>query len=102
MHEDRYRYRSRAQLREQKPSDVLPQLTEWVSELDKKDVRYEHHLLEALWLYQDFDRVEEVLVKTLLNAQAYQARATATKVLLYWRDRIPGSLELMRSRVNDA
>ncbi|RRB07255.1 PVC-type heme-binding CxxCH protein [Larkinella rosea] len=99
--EDRFRYRSRARIREQKPADVLPELKRWVEGLDKNDPDHELHLLEGLWMYQDFDVVEENLLKRLLNARAYQARAAATKVLLYWRNRISGSLELMRARVND-
>ncbi|GAB3281699.1 hypothetical protein GCM10027347_57440 [Larkinella harenae] len=100
-HEDRFRYRSRAQIREKKAIDVLPELKKWVASLDKKDSQYEHNLLEGLWLYQDFNVVEPTLLKTVLQAKEPQARAAATKVLLYWRDRIPGSLEMMRARVND-
>lgn len=101
IYEDRMRYRSRAQIREQKSSEVLPELKKWVSGLDKNDKEFKHNLLEALWLYQDFDVVEENILKTLLNAKQYQARAAATKVLLNWHERLPGSLELMRLRVND-
>jgi hypothetical protein len=27
----------------------------WLAGLDKNDPKYEHYLLEGLWLYQDFD-----------------------------------------------
>ncbi|SKC15789.1 PVC-type heme-binding CxxCH protein [Dyadobacter psychrophilus] len=101
VHEDRFRYRSRAQIREKKAAEVLPELKKWVTALDKNDPQYEHNLLEGLWLYQDFNVVEPNILKTLLNAKEPQARAAATKLLLYWHDRIPGSLELMRARVND-
>ncbi|MBE9461542.1 PVC-type heme-binding CxxCH protein [Dyadobacter subterraneus] len=101
IYEDRMRYRSRAQIRQKNASDVLPALKKWVSALDKNDKEFEHNLLEALWLYQDFDVVEENILKTLLNAKQYQARAAATKVLLNWRNRVPGSLYLIRARVND-
>lgn len=100
-YEDRMRYRSRAQVRQQDPVKVLPELKKWVSRLNKNDEQFEHHLLEALWLYQDFDVVEPEILRTLLNAKQYEARAAATKVLLNWRDRLPGSLELMQARVND-
>lgn len=100
-YEDRFRYRSRAQIREKKAAQVLPELKKWVAALDKTDPQYEHNLLEGLWLYQDFNVVEPAILKTLLNAKEPQARAAATKLLLYWRERIPGSLELMRARLND-
>lgn len=100
-YEDRFRYRSRAQIREKKAAELLPELGKWVAALDKNDPEYEHNLLEGLWLYQDFNVVEPAILKTLLNAKEPQARAAATKLLLYWLDRIPGSLELMRARLND-
>ncbi|GGB97761.1 PVC-type heme-binding CxxCH protein [Dyadobacter sediminis] len=99
--EDRFRYRSRAQIREKKAAEVMPELRKWIAALDESDPQYEHNLLEGLWLYQDFNVVEPNLLKTVLNAKEPQARAAATKLLLYWRDRIPGSLELMRARLND-
>jgi glucose/arabinose dehydrogenase/azurin len=101
VHEDRFRYRSRAQIREQKSENVLPALKLWLAGLDKNDPKYEHYLLEGLWLYQDFDVVNESLLKTLLSAKEPQARAAATKIMLYWREKINGSLDLMRARVND-
>nr|WP_295924501.1 PVC-type heme-binding CxxCH protein [uncultured Dyadobacter sp.] len=101
VYEDRFRYRSRAQIREKKAAQVLPELKKWVAGLDKTDPQYEHNMLEGLWLYQDFNVVEPALLKTLLNAKEPQARAAATKLLLNWRERIPGSLELMRARLND-
>ena len=101
-YEDRFRYRSRIQIRERKPSEVIPELKKWMTNLDKNNPQYEHHLLEGLWLCQDFEIVDEISLRILLNAKEYQARAAATKVLLHWRDRIPNSLELMRKSVNDA
>lgn len=100
-HEDRLRYRSRAQIRQQKPSEVLPQVKKWVAAQDRNNPRYEHNLLEALWLYQDFEVVEPQLLHTLLQARQEQARAAATKVLLHWRERVPNALALMRKQVND-
>ena len=101
QYEDRFRYRSRAQIREQAPEKVLPELEKWVRNLDKADPQYEHNLLEGLWLYQDFDVVEPELLKTLLEAKNELARTAATKVLRSWKDKIPDALVLMSKRVND-
>ncbi|TLV02722.1 PVC-type heme-binding CxxCH protein [Dyadobacter luticola] len=101
VYEDRFRYRTRIQLREKPASEVLPALKKWTAALDKNNPEYEHHLLEALWLYQDFDIVEPALLKTLLNAKEPQARAAATRVLRFWSDRIPETLTLMQTRLND-
>ena len=100
-YESRLRYRARAQLRAQNPAAVLPRLTTWLAGLDKTDPQYEQHLLEGLWLHQDFDVINEPLLKTLLTARAEQARAAATTVLLHWRDRVPGTLSLLQQQVND-
>ena len=100
-YEDRFRYRSRAKIREQDPRIVLPAMEKWVSGQDKNDSLYEHSLLEALWLYQDFDSVKTDLLKKLLVAKDYRARAAATRVLLYWKDRVENSLDLLRERIND-
>lgn len=101
-HESRLRYRARAQLRAYNPAEVLPHLTTWLAGLDKTDPQYEQHLLEGLWLHQDFDVINEPLLKKLLTARAEQARAAATTVLLHWRDRVPGTVSLLRQQVNDS
>lgn len=100
-HEDRFRYRTRSELRAKSVDEVIPALKKWVANLDKSNAEYEHHLLEGLWLYQDFDMVEENLLKTLLKAKEPQARAAATKVLRFWSERLPNALELMKAKVND-
>jgi glucose/arabinose dehydrogenase/azurin len=100
-HEDRFRYRSRAQIREKSPGKVIPELKRWVAALDKNDLAYEHHLLEALWIFQDFDVAEPEILGTLLVAKNDQARVAAVKVLLNWRDKIPNATDLLRQRIND-
>jgi glucose/arabinose dehydrogenase/uncharacterized cupredoxin-like copper-binding protein len=101
VYEDRFRYRSREQLRIQDPKKVISELDKWVAALDKTDSAYEHNLLEALWIYQDFDIVKEDLLKQLLGAKDFRARAAATRVLFYWRDRIPQALNMLADRVKD-
>ena len=100
-HEDRFRYRSRMRLREQSPKKVVPEIRKWVTKLDKTHPDYELHLLEALWFFQDFDVVNESLLTTLLHAKNYRARAAATRVLFYWRDRLTNPLDRFRERIND-
>jgi azurin len=101
VYEDRFRYRSRMRLREQSPEKVVPEIRNWVNRLDKTDPDYEHQLLEALWLFQDFDVVNENLLTTLLHAKNYRARAAATRVLFYWKDRLTNPLDRFREQIND-
>ena len=76
-------------------------LDKWMAGLDKQDPEYAHHLLEALWVHQHHDVVDEDLLKQLLRSPDYRVRAAATRVLCYWRDRVSQPLELLRTQVND-
>jgi hypothetical protein len=58
-------------------------------------------MLEALWIKQSFDVVDEPLLKTMLASPEPRARAAATRVLCYWRDRVKDPLEVLRIQVND-
>ena len=100
-YEDRTRYRTRRELRERPVADVLTALKDWVAGLDKNDKDYWHNLLEALWLHQSLDDVDTALLKTLLTGPEPKARAAATRVLCYWRDRVENPIELLRKQVND-
>ncbi|MEP1085424.1 MAG: PVC-type heme-binding CxxCH protein, partial [Algoriphagus sp.] len=48
--EYRSRYRTRRELRGRDKAEVAAAVADWASKLDKTDPRYEHHLLEALWV----------------------------------------------------
>src|SRR5690625_7610361 len=60
-YEDRVRYRVRTQLRQYDAEEVLPVLEKWLSDLSVSDPFYDHHRLEALWIYQQFNSPEESL-----------------------------------------
>ena len=87
--EDRVCYRTRLELTSHPGDKVIPAVKKWVAALDKKDDHYEHNLLEALWLHQSHNVVDEALLKQMLTAKDSRARAAATRVLCYWRDRVP-------------
>jgi glucose/arabinose dehydrogenase/azurin len=100
-YEDRTRYRVRRELRERDRDEVLRELGSWLEARRPDDAEHEHHLLEALWVYQGFDRVEPVLLARLLGARDHRARAAATRVLRHWADRLEDPLSLLRERVDD-
>jgi HEAT repeat protein len=58
-------------------------------------------MLEALWVHQQHNVVNEELLKRTLRSPDHRARAAATRVLCYWRDRVKGPLELLKVQVND-
>jgi len=101
VYEDRARYRARRELRGRSTKAVTAALDQWVMELDKSDEGYTHHLLEALWVYQHHNVVKEDLLKQLLRSPDYRARAAATRVLCYWRDRVEEPLALLKVQATD-
>jgi hypothetical protein len=80
---------------------VMPALDQWISSLDTNDPDYQHNLLEALWVRQMHNVVDEKLLKTVLRSPEPRARAAATRVLCYWRDRVNNPLDLLETQVND-
>src|SRR2546427_65327 len=57
--------------------------------------------MEALWLHQSHNVVDEALLKRMLRSPDFHARAAATRVLCYWRDRVPDALDLLRRLAAD-
>jgi putative heme-binding domain-containing protein len=99
--ENRVRYRARIELSGRPTKDVLVALKPWVRRLSPADEGYEHDLLEALWLHQQHDVVNAELLKQLLAANDGRARAAATRVLCYWRDRVPQALNEVKKLATD-
>ena len=90
------------ELAERDTADVMAALKAWVAGLDSSSDDYQHLLLEALWLHQTHNVVDEALLKRLLDSPEFRARAAAVRVLCEWRERVPHSLELVHQRVNDS
>jgi len=100
--EDRVRYRARIELGGRDSQKVISAVNKWVQDLDPKDKDYEHHMLEALWMHQYHNVVDEGLLKRMLRSPDFRARSAATRVLCYWRDRLKEPLALLRVQINDA
>jgi len=52
-------------------------------------------------MFQWHNVVNESLLKRLLRSPDYHARAAATRVLCYWRDRVTDPLGLLKVQAND-
>lgn len=100
--EDRVRYRVKTELGGRDSRQVVAALGPWVARLDKADPDYEHHVLEALWVHQYHNTVNVELLKRVLASPDFRARAAATRVLCYWRDRVPEALELLKKLAADS
>ncbi|HEX8041448.1 MAG TPA: PVC-type heme-binding CxxCH protein [Chryseosolibacter sp.] len=99
--EYRTRYRTRRELRGRSPEEVLPALHSWVSRLNIEDERYEHHLVEALWVSWGLDRIDESILHQVLQARDFHARAAGVRVLRYAGDQIKDQAELLMRAAAD-
>ncbi len=99
--EYRSRYRTKRELRARDSEEVLAKLKDWVGALDKSDSRYEHHVLEALWVSWGLNKVDTDLLNQMLTAKDFRARAAAVKVLRYSGHQIPNQAELLMTAVKD-
>ena len=100
--EYRTRYRTRRELRGRDSQHVLSAVQDWIGALDASDERYEHHLLEALWVTWGLDRVDQSLLRQLLSAKDYRARAAAVRVLRYNAHRVPDQAKLFAKAAEDS
>jgi mono/diheme cytochrome c family protein/glucose/arabinose dehydrogenase len=101
LHEYRTRYRTRRELRGRDASEVLPRLARWVERLDSSDPKYEHHLLEALWVTWGLNRIDDGLLRRLLGADDHRARAAAVRVLRYAGHQIADQPDLLAQAARD-
>ncbi len=100
--EDRVRGRAKVELGGRESGQVIAALQSWVAGLDKADPDYEHRMLEALWVQQYHDVVNVELLKRMLKSKDFHARAAATRVLCYWRNRVPDALDLLKTLATDS
>jgi len=61
----------------------------------------ELYLTEAIWGHQWHNVVNQGLLKRMLRSPEPRARAAATRVLSYWRDRVRDPLALLEAQAKD-
>lgn len=101
VYEDRTRYRAKRELAERSTAEVIPALKKWVASLDTADEDYEHHRLEALWMFQTHNVLPKELLDDCLNAKDHKARAAAVRALSFWLHKVENPIALLKPRVND-
>jgi putative heme-binding domain-containing protein len=99
--EDRVRYRARIELSGRKSEEVIAVTKTWIAALDPKAADHEQLVLEGLWVHQQHNMVDVELLKRVLASPEFKARAAATRVLCYWRDRVPEALDLLKKLAAD-
>ncbi len=99
--EYRSRYRTRRELRGRDVGEVLAALRSWMDDLDTGEDRYEHHLLEALWVTWGLNAVDEELLRQLLQSGDYRVRAAAVRVLRYTGHQVQDQAQLLVEAATD-
>jgi len=99
--EYRTRYRTRREIRAHKAAEVLPALTKWEANLDKKSAQYEHDLLEALWVTWGLNKVDQPLLRQLLHAKDLRVRAAAVEVLRFTGHQVADQAKLLMDAAKD-
>ena len=82
------RYRARIELSERDTDAVMAELAKWIKQWDAQNPAHAHHLLEALWLHQQHNVINEKLLNTVLGSPVNDARVAAATVKQFW-DRDP-------------
>ncbi|MEX2015835.1 MAG: HEAT repeat domain-containing protein, partial [Candidatus Hydrogenedentales bacterium] len=100
-YEDRTRYRARIELRGRDHAEVADALETWIESLDENHPEFEHHLLEALWVYQTINRPAPELLARVLKSSEPRARAAATRVVRFWRQQIENPVAVLELMARD-
>lgn len=100
--EYRYRYWTKREIQFRDAKEVASELDKWVSNLNKEDKRYDHHILEAIWTYRRVGAERPALLSELLKSENPDARAGATRQLRYWGSLFDdGGLSLLHQSAED-
>ncbi|MBI4660563.1 MAG: dehydrogenase, partial [Verrucomicrobia bacterium] len=99
--ENHVRELAKVELGRHEPAAVIAAVKDWIGRLDARDPGYQHQLMEALWVHQWQNVVDSALLGRMLRSPDANARAAATRVLCYWRDRVPNGLGLLKIQAGD-
>jgi putative heme-binding domain-containing protein len=96
------RYRAKRELRGHPSEQVVAELKKWIDGLDRKDPRFRHHQLEALWSLRTVGHSHADLLRELIGCESADARAAAVQQLRYGFQEMPDALELLQRSIHDA
>ena len=99
--ENHLRNLAKIELGKHDAAKVIAALKTWTAALDRNAPDYLHHLTEALWVHQWHNVVNLELLTQLTRSPEAGARAAATRVISYWRERVPNALALLKTQATD-
>ncbi len=80
------RHRTRVELTSRDPDAVIAATETWMKGFDPNDETEAHHLLEALWIYQQRGLRNDALLDTLLSSDVKHAVVAAKTVSHFWNN----------------
>jgi mono/diheme cytochrome c family protein/glucose/arabinose dehydrogenase len=95
------RYQAKRLLFDMPSKQVLPATDAWVKKLNPAAPNYEHALLEVIGIYSAHEVTRPALLAKLLAAKDARVRAYGTRIVGEWADKLPDSLQLLRTSVSD-
>ena len=99
--EIRTRYRTKRELRGRNHQQVYNALSKWAANLDTSAERYEHNLLEALWVSWGINMIDSALLEKALKAKDYRARTAAVRTVRYNADKLTKAKDYLLAAAND-
>ncbi|NUM55822.1 MAG: c-type cytochrome [Candidatus Hydrogenedentes bacterium] len=93
------RLRARTELSERDTNEVITAVAKWIQQFDVGAEKDAHHLLEALWLHQQHNVLNEGLLTVALNSPHPDARRAAERVKYIWE--IEGRIGAQKSAAMD-
>ena len=100
--EDRTRYRVRRELAARNSDETIAAANVWLRkrrEANSHDL--ERDLLEVLWVHQAHNRVNHDLLREALNADRFEVRAAAVRVLSFWIPQLEDPMSLLSPSISD-
>jgi azurin len=96
------RQRVRVELSGRDTREVIVATEEWVKQFDIQNPNHAHHMLEALWVYQQHNVENPELLKLLLNSPEAHARIAAQRVQYLWNRNLSKPTELDKGESHEA
>src|SRR5690606_3459189 len=100
--ENRTRERTRTELRMRDADEVLRAVKSWAKQLDSTDSNYLKYMTEAMWVSWGANRIDESLLKQLLQSTDHRARSAAVRALRYNVDKLADHEDLFLAAASDS
>ena len=95
------RYQAKRLLADLPADEAMAAVASWVAGLAIDAPNIDHHLYEAMGVFESHEKVNQGLVVRLMQAKDPRARAYAARVIGRWHDRLNAPLSLLERSVLD-